>query len=440
MVLISHLSVENEPQLAVQVGSTIIEHMVTQYRAFHFIALMALSLLISSCTTTVKDQQVVDNLWAAWEKSEVLSQVDYPDAVPIVLIHGWNGGEFTWPVPERLIVLEQKLGRDIFLFTYRTGIFANRYPPLEVLEEQLDRYLAPYQEVDLVAHSMGGLLVRQYLSHHADHRVRRVAFLATPHFGTNVAQVLVQLGSIKPEGNIQATEIQPGSDFLWQLNALNGSELEGVEVLNAYAAKQRILDSDLIVAPSSAHLPWGHNIVILGDHHALARHLDEQEAVISFLKEGRLPQAQPMPERRDVWLRFIIDGKVARLSEANFKSYDVRGLPNKDFAFCCELRSGINSQAGDKTLILDTHEKGNSYRFLPYRGRKPLQIRSDELMHSPQPVTMIEFNLDQPLDKEAVDETAGESVDEKIDETELQTPEIVEPAEGNLEIQPVGIP
>lgn len=41
------------------------------------------------------------------------------------------------PVPERLIALEQKLQRDIFLFTYRTGIFAHRYPPLEVLEEQL---------------------------------------------------------------------------------------------------------------------------------------------------------------------------------------------------------------------------------------------------------------------------------------------------------------
>lgn len=62
-----------------------------------------------------------------------------------------------------------------------------------MIEEQLDRYLAPYAAVDIVAHSMGGLLVRQYLSHHVDHRVRRVIFLATPHFGTNVAQVLVKL-------------------------------------------------------------------------------------------------------------------------------------------------------------------------------------------------------------------------------------------------------
>ena len=404
------------------------QRMFCYKRALKFTTLFLFILFLSACTTTVKDRQVADDLWAAWEKSEILSQVDYPDAVPVVLVHGWNGGEFTWPVPERLIELEQKLQRDIFLFTYRTGIFANRYPPLEVLEEQLDRYLAPYAAVDLVAHSMGGLLVRQYLSHHAEHRVRRVAFLATPHFGTNVAQVLVQLGKVIPEGNIQATEIQPGSDFLWQLNALQGAELEGVEVLNAYAADQKLLDSDLIVSPSSAHLPWAHNIVIRGNHHALAKRLDEQIAVIQFLSDGSLPVAQPAPASRDVWLRFIVDGKVVRLTEANFKSYNARGLPNKDFAFCCELRSGISSQAGNKTLILDTLERGNSYRFLPYQGRKPLQITSDELMQSPQPVTMIEFNLDQPRE------------DEAADETELQTPDALEPAEGHSEVQPVGMP
>lgn len=133
---------------------------------------------------------------------------------------------------------------------------------------------------------MGGLLVRQYLSHHVDHQVRRVAFLATPHFGTNVAQVLVKLGSVIPEGNIQATEIQPGSDFLWQLNALQGAELEGLEVLNAYAVDRKLLDSDLIVSPASAYCPWAHNIVIKGNHHSLAKRLDEQSAVINFLIDG----------------------------------------------------------------------------------------------------------------------------------------------------------
>lgn len=70
-------------------------HMLCNHRLFSFIALIVFPLFISACTTTEKDRQVVDDLWTTWEKSEILSQVDFPDAVPVVLVHGWNGGEFT---------------------------------------------------------------------------------------------------------------------------------------------------------------------------------------------------------------------------------------------------------------------------------------------------------------------------------------------------------
>ncbi|WP_157819193.1 alpha/beta fold hydrolase [Mariprofundus aestuarium] len=352
-----------------------------------------LALLLASCTVKT-DQQIIQDLWSVWEKSEVLSQDDFPGAVPLLLVHGWNGGEFTWPVPERLIALEQKLQRDIILFTYRTGILANRYPPIEVLEEQLDRYLAPYPEVDVVAHSMGGLLVRQYLSHHNNHPVRRVVFLATPHFGTNIAKVLVSLGSIGAEGNIQATEIKPGSDFLWQLNALSGSELDGIDVLNVYSAEKTILETDLVVSPSSAHLPWVHNAVLKGNHQALAKRFDESAEVVDFLASGLLPPAQPAPAIRDAWLRFKMDGAITELSDANFKSFSSRGLPNRNYDLCCKRRSGLHSRAGFFTVILEDLEADNYYAFMPYGGKKPLLIKASELMRSEEPVSMRLFDLD----------------------------------------------
>ena len=135
-------------------------------------------LLLASCSVKTS-KEITADLWSGWEKAEIQMQEDYPDAVPIILVHGWNGGEFTWPEPEQLMEMEKKLQRDIYLFTYRTGIFANRYPPLEVLEEQLDRYLAAHPQVDIIAHSMGGLLVRHYLSHHVTSSIRRVVFIAT---------------------------------------------------------------------------------------------------------------------------------------------------------------------------------------------------------------------------------------------------------------------
>ncbi|ATX82744.1 Alpha/beta hydrolase family protein [Mariprofundus ferrinatatus] len=383
-------------------------NMLCNGRLFNRFIIVMLSLLLSACATK-SDRQVVEDLWSVWEKSEVLFQTSYPDAPPLVLVHGWNGGEFTWPVPEKLLELEQRLGRDIILFTYRTGFFANRYPPLEVLEEQLDRYLAPYPEVDIVAHSMGGLLVRQYLSHHASHPVRRVLFLATPHFGTNLAQVLVSVGGMAPEGNIQATEIKPGSDFLWQLNSLMGSELDGVEVLNLYAAKESLLQADLVVSTSSAYLPWASNLEMKGDHHTLAKQFDENPVAIRFLSTGEIPQAQPMPDRRDVWMRFKVGGEESKLTEANFKSYNARGIPNENFRLCCKLRSGLYSKPGEKTAIIEELESGNYYAFMRYGGLEPVLLSADELMKGSLPVTLKLVDLDpKPAsieDEPAKDET-----------------------------------
>jgi len=85
-------------------------------------------MLLPACSTKSSKEVAVD-LWHGWEKMDELLQDDYPGSIPIILIHGWNGGEFTWPSPARLKQLEAELGRDIYFFNYRTGIIANRYPP-----------------------------------------------------------------------------------------------------------------------------------------------------------------------------------------------------------------------------------------------------------------------------------------------------------------------
>jgi pimeloyl-ACP methyl ester carboxylesterase len=61
------------------------------------------------------------------------------------------------------------------------------------------------ESLDIVAHSMGGLAVRRYLTDDAAHRVRRVVFLGTPHSGTWAA--LLSWGGGR-------REMLPGSEFL----------------------------------------------------------------------------------------------------------------------------------------------------------------------------------------------------------------------------------
>ncbi len=82
----------------------------------------------------------------------------------------------------------------------------------------------PVTQVDVVAHSMGGLVVRSYLAGKQDGTpatfnppanpgIRRIVFLATPHFGTTLAS---ELGT-----DIQTAEMSPGSAFLTGLNTWN---------------------------------------------------------------------------------------------------------------------------------------------------------------------------------------------------------------------------
>ncbi len=377
-------------------------------RLFLLIPTITTLLITSSCTMKTSEE-VTANLWSNWVKAEEQMQQDFPDAPPLILVHGWNGDEGTWPAPDRLIALEMMLQRDIFLFTYRTAIYPNRFPPLEVIEEQFDQYLAPFTQVDVIAHSMGGLMVRHYLSQHSDSPVRRLVFLATPHFGSNAALWLLGIGSTMAKGNIQANEIQPGSDFLWLLNSVDGSELEHVEVLNAYIRKESLIKSDLVVPQSSSYLPWADNITVAGPHHTLGERLESFPRILDFISSGTLPvEFSSMPERKDAWLRFRVNHAGSKVSENNFKAYDARGIPSHAYKVCCTMRSGLYDDAASQTVIIENLEAGFSYSFRTSTGSKTLIIKADELMNVEQPVNLKEFSVDNAAVVESVDQSEGE--------------------------------
>ena len=95
----------------------------------------------------------------------------------------------------------------------------------------------PVSQVDVVAHSMGGLVLRCYLSGKQDAsgvfqppastNVRKAVFLATPNFGTPIASLL-------PVGT-QVVEMASGSGFLFALDTWNDTtdDLRGVDAVAA---------------------------------------------------------------------------------------------------------------------------------------------------------------------------------------------------------------
>lgn len=98
----------------------------------------------------------------------------------------------------------------------------------------------PVTQVNVVAHSMGGLVVRSYLAGIQDSTqntapftfspplspgIGKAVFLATPHFGTTLAS---ELGL-----DIQTAEMSPGSSFLIALNTWNQGtdDLRGIPAI-----------------------------------------------------------------------------------------------------------------------------------------------------------------------------------------------------------------
>jgi pimeloyl-ACP methyl ester carboxylesterase len=188
--------------------------------------------------------------------------------------------------------------------------------PLEQLGADLATFLnsvqysdgTPVPLMDVVAHSMGGLIVRSYLSGKeqasgafsppAIEKIRKAVFIATPHFGSfqadsTLADILFVAGN-------QTNEMKRGSQFLWDLATWNqfGDDLGGVDALavigNGGPFNGLAQASDGVVVLSSAsldfasagrtrvvdycHIPPGSDLGLAGDY------LDCTEPGIAYIE------------------------------------------------------------------------------------------------------------------------------------------------------------
>jgi pimeloyl-ACP methyl ester carboxylesterase len=203
--------------------------------------------------------------------------------------------------------------------------------PIEDLSAQLRVFITQLkyddgtsvdQQIDLICHSMGGLIARGYLSGiqldgwsnsfyfqpPANPKIRKLVLIGTPNFGSFKA----------PRLGVQAPEMVPGSAFLWALSRWNQNrdDLRGVDALaiagvggSHYGAEQ----DDGVVSVTSASLgfstqdkartrivPYCHRSPIVGvDCGSNSRGMAEIDTVAhltwlildSFLSDDQSPNA-----------------------------------------------------------------------------------------------------------------------------------------------------
>jgi uncharacterized protein (TIGR03437 family) len=167
---------------------------------------------------------------------------------PVVLLNGW---QFSCPIAATGSVAtfgslaSQLVAPQVYFFDNCVEQSVNG-SAIEELGITLGQFLNMVQysggglvpQVDLVSHSMGGLIVRSYLAGlQADDslspvlnpRVRKFIEIATPNFGSFLA---ANYSGLLANGT-QAAEMVPGSAFLWSLGTWNqrGDDLRGVDAL-----------------------------------------------------------------------------------------------------------------------------------------------------------------------------------------------------------------
>ncbi len=212
---------------------------------------------------------------------------------PVVLLNGWQFSVLppsscpiaTTGSAETFGSLATQLVAPAFYFFDNCVEQSVNGSSIEALGVTLGQFLNMVQyangalvpQVDLVSHSMGGLIVRSYLaglqangglSPLLNPRVRKFIEIATPNFGSFLA---ADYSDLLANGT-QAAEMVPGSAFLWSLGTWNqhGDDLRGVDALaiignagywksSIFASPQLLNASDGVVSLTSASLNFARD-------------------------------------------------------------------------------------------------------------------------------------------------------------------------------------
>lgn len=192
---------------------------------------------------------------------------------PVVLVPGWaDEGERLTPLAHRL----RTSGWDstaVLTVNFDDPVGSN-IDHAEEIRQAVDSLLSlnpAASEVDIVAHSMGGLATRWYMQHGGADVVRRFVSLAGPHRGTLVSLVAWGQGGV---------EMKPESPFLAELDSVLPEGVEGFTIRTELETH--------IIPQESATLPGVPDTVLCCTMHwTLPTDANAIDVIVDFLLNGR---------------------------------------------------------------------------------------------------------------------------------------------------------
>ncbi|MBL9017132.1 MAG: alpha/beta fold hydrolase [Myxococcales bacterium] len=185
-----------------------------------------------------------------------------PEAPPVLIIHGFLGTRGS------MYMLERRLVEDGFVcvsFNLGTLNVRDIRRSAFLIHRKIERILAqtPSQRIDIIGHSMGGLIGLYYVKKLGGHaRVRKLIMMGTPVRGTWAALAgVVTLGL----WSTSSWQLLPRSRFLDEL--AQGPMPAGVEVHTIAAARDWVvpLQTTRLQGANATTVPLGHSSLVVSE-------------------------------------------------------------------------------------------------------------------------------------------------------------------------------
>lgn len=207
----------------------------------------------------------------------------------IVLLHGlWNSSErmekFESYFDEKGY---QVLNIDYPSTKYPIGVLDAKFlkPAIESIQAKKD------QKIHFITHSLGGLVLRHYLTHNVLPQIGQVVMMSPPNHGSQIADLLLKGSIAQKLAGPAAMELRTvNNDFFKKLGPINYNLgiIAGNKSYSSNTDRHLPGVDDGMVTISSMKLKGMKDFVILNEHHrGLTRNQKAMEQSEHFLRTGR---------------------------------------------------------------------------------------------------------------------------------------------------------